>query len=95
MLIWSEAALADMVRLRRFLEDNDNPQAARRVAEAIKKGAGILLDHPGYGKRLEGRQDRELVIPFGKRGYVMRYRLDGDDIVILKIWHTREERGQG
>ncbi|HUL12708.1 MAG TPA: type II toxin-antitoxin system RelE/ParE family toxin [Methylococcaceae bacterium] len=54
--------------------------------------AQLLITHPGIGKRLEGRQDRELFVPFGQRGYVMRYRLDGDDIVILKIWHALEDR---
>lgn len=91
MLKWTEAARADLIRLRRFIEPK-NPVAARRAAEALKKGADLLLEHPGMGRRLEGRPDRELDIPFGKRGYVMRYRLDGDDIVILKIWHSREER---
>jgi len=93
MLKWSETALADVVRLRRFIE-TQYPGAARRAAEALKKGAALLLDHPGLGRRLEGRQDRELNIPFGKRGYVMRYRLDGDNIVILKIWHELESRDQ-
>jgi toxin ParE1/3/4 len=60
----------------------------------LKKGAERLLDHPGLGRRLTGRQDRELDIPFGKHGYVMRYRLDGDDILILKIWHSLEKRKQ-
>jgi plasmid stabilization system protein ParE len=79
--------------LRRFIEPG-SPSAARRAAEALTKGAALLLDHPGLGRRLERRPDRELDVPFGKRGYVIRYRLDGDAIVILKIWHSREERPQ-
>jgi len=93
MLKWSETALADLQRLRQFIEPH-NPEAARRAAEVLKKGATILIDHPGLGRRLDGRHDREIAIPFGKRGYVMRYRLDDDDIVILKIWHTLEDRNQ-
>lgn len=93
MLRWTATALADLVRLRQFIEPH-NPESARNAAKALKKGAALLVDHPGLGRRLEGRPDRELDIPFGKRSYVMRYRLDGDDIVILKIWHSREERKQ-
>lgn len=63
-----------------------SPKHDTEMDEAAR--ANLLLKHPGMGRRL----DRELDIPFGKRGYVMRYRLDGDDIVILKIWHSREER---
>jgi toxin ParE1/3/4 len=90
-LKWSPQALRDMVRLREFIEPH-NPDAARRAAETLKKSASLLLDFPLMGKQLEGRQDRDLIIPFGKRGYVMRYRLHNAEIVILKIWHEREDR---
>jgi plasmid stabilization system protein ParE len=90
-LIWSPAARDDVVRLRQFIELH-NPEAAKRAAETLKKAASLLLTYPGFGKRLEGRQDRELFVPFGKRGYVMRYRLDGETIVILRIWHALEDK---
>jgi plasmid stabilization system protein ParE len=90
-LKWSAAALADIKRLRAFIETH-NPDAARRAAASIKQAANTIMTHPGIGQRLEGRQDRELLVPFGRRGYVIRYRLDGYDIVILRIWHTLEDR---
>lgn len=90
-LIWSTAARADLIRLREFIEPH-NPEAARSAAQALKKATGLLVRHPGIGKRLEGRQDRELVVPFGQRGYIIRYRLDEDAVVIVKIWHGLEER---
>jgi plasmid stabilization system protein ParE len=62
------------------------------AATSLKQAANILMTQPGIGKRLDGRQDRELFVPFGQRGYVMRYRLDGDDVVILRIWHGLEDR---
>src|SRR5664279_5242282 len=90
-LIWSPAAQADLIRLRQFIEPH-NPEAARNAAQSLKKAASIIIQHPGIGVRLEGRQDRELFVPFGKRGYVIRYRLADDAIVILKVWHSREDR---
>jgi plasmid stabilization system protein ParE len=90
-IIWSVAALRDIQRLRSFVEPQ-NKEAAKRAAEAIKKAASTLMTHPLLGKRLEARQDHEIFIPFGQRGYVMRYRLDGDTVVILRIWHGREEK---
>jgi plasmid stabilization system protein ParE len=90
VLIWSSTARADLIRLRQFIEPH-NPEAARNAAQALKKAASLIIQHPGIGTRLEGRQDRGLFVPFGHRGYVMRYRLD-DAIVILKIWHGLEER---
>ncbi|MBF0497331.1 MAG: type II toxin-antitoxin system RelE/ParE family toxin [Deltaproteobacteria bacterium] len=90
-LIWSPAARDDVVRLRKFIESH-NPDKAKQAAESLKQAASLLINHPGLGKRLEGRQDRELFIPSGKRGYVMRYRLDGQTIIILRIWHSLEHR---
>lgn len=90
-LIWSSAARDDVVRLREFIQEY-NPGAARRAADSLKKAANLLLAHPSFGRRLEGRQDRELFVPFGKRGYIMRYRLDGETIVILRIWHSLEQK---
>lgn len=91
VLIWSSAARADLIRLRQFIEPH-NREAAQRAAQSIKKAASVILQHPGIGKCLEGRQDRELFVPFGQHGYVIRYRLDEDAVVILKIWHGREDR---
>jgi toxin ParE1/3/4 len=90
-LIWSPAARRDVIRLRDFIEPH-NPDAARTAAEVLKKAAQLLLEHPAIGKRMEDREDRELFIPFGQRGYILRYRLHGDTIVILRIWHGLEER---
>ena len=86
-LKWSSTALADIRRLRAFIEPH-NPDAARRAAASLKRAASLLLAHPGIGTRSDGRQDRELFVPFGQRGYVMRYRLAGNEIVILNIWRA-------
>ena len=91
-LVWSPAARNDLIRLREFIGEH-NPDAARRAAEALKKAADLLLKHPGIGPRIEGREDRELFVPFGQRGYVLRYRLDEETIVILRLWHGLEDRG--
>ena len=94
-LVWSAAARADLIRLREFIAPH-NPEAARRAAQTIKKGAALLLEHPVIGTRIEEREDRELFIPFGQRGYILRYRLHEDThedtIVILRLWHGREAR---
>ena len=91
-LVWSAAARNDLIRLRDFIDEH-NPDAARRAAEALKKAANFLLEHPGIGPRIEDREDRELFVPFGQRGYVLRYRLDEETIVILRLWHGLEDRG--
>jgi plasmid stabilization system protein ParE len=33
-----------------------------------------------------------VVAPFGRGAYVLRYRIDDDAVVVLRVWHSREER---
>lgn len=35
---------------------------------------------------------REIVVPFGNSGYVIRYGMAQEDIVVIRIWHAREDR---
>jgi plasmid stabilization system protein ParE len=51
-----------------------------------------LCEQPGIGRRIEGREDRKFSVPFGERGYLLRYRLHEGAIVILRIWHGLEDR---
>ena len=90
-LIWSPVARQDLIRLREFIEPN-NPNAARRSSEKIRKAAKLILDNPAIGTRIEDREDRELFTPFGQGGYIIRYQIIAQKILILKIWHTREDR---
>lgn len=90
-LIWTLQARNDIVGLREIIEPH-SPEAARRASENLKKAASLLFENPHIGKPLEDREDRELLIPFGKRGYVMRCRVVGEEIIILRVWHGLEER---
>jgi len=86
----SMAAQRDRLRLAVFLAEN-NPTAARRAAEAIIDGIAALGDHPFRG-RVDADGLRELMIPFGQSGYVARYSVHADHIVIARVFHMREDR---
>jgi plasmid stabilization system protein ParE len=93
-LVWSFTASQDLIRLRNFIEPH-NKNAARRAADAIKKAAAILIRNPLIGTIAEGReeyQEHNLFIPFGKRGYAMRYRVQDNKVIILRVWHGLENR---
>ena len=91
-LIWTLPAREDIIRLREFIEPH-NPEAAHRAAENLKKAALLLLENPHIGKPVERMEYRELIVPIGRRGYVIRYRVMGDEIIILRVWHGLEEKG--
>lgn len=90
-IIYTAAALRDIGRLRNFLRAK-NPAAARRAAEAIRNGLKTLASQPRLGRPAEDLPEpyREWVIEFGKDGYVVRYRVDGDAVMILAVRHGRE-----
>ena len=61
------------------------------AAVAIREAVQTLLNHPLIGRRVEGDL-RELVVSYGKTGYVALYRFlpAQDQIRILAIRHQRE-----
>jgi toxin ParE1/3/4 len=80
--------LDDLNRLRAFIA-KDNPQAARRVSEALRRSIPRLLDQPHMGRELEE--------PAGVRrwvagAYVVHYLAENQTVTVLRIWHGREQR---
>jgi len=93
-LIILEEADADTDRLFEFLVEN-NPIAAQKAVLAIDDAMQRLLDNPYVGTPNGTLPDiRELYIRFGKRPYVLQYRIDdkADALVVMRIWHSRENR---
>lgn len=90
-MVWSEAALAHVQRLYRFLVTK-NPAAAQRAVRAIREGVSILAGHPQVARVVEDMEEafRDWPIQFGDSGYVVRYRFDGDQVTILTVRHQRE-----
>jgi plasmid stabilization system protein ParE len=92
-LIVSAGAAADLVRLRDFLLDR-NPRAAQRASAAIGNAIRSLDLFPERGRRSGASDTRELVVPFGRSAYIVRYAIltQANEIVILRVWHGREQR---
>ncbi len=91
-LRWLPSAFKDIERLYEFLLEKD-PSAAARAMEIVLDGAERLEDMPEIGRPMNddtGR--RELYLPFGAGAYVLRYKLDGETVVIIRVWHSREHR---
>lgn len=90
-LIWSPPALLNVQRLYRFWSPK-NPDAAKRAVKAIRQGVKALELQPGIGRPIENMPDefREWIIDFGDSGYVARYRVGPDAVVILAVRHQKE-----
>lgn len=92
-LIVSRAALVDLERLRDFLSDK-NPDAAHRAIAVLMAAMESLDVSPDRGRPSRVAGARELIVPFGSSAYIVRYahREQTSEILILRIWHGREDR---
>ena len=89
---WLPEAKADLQRLYGFIAGH-SPGAAKRAVTTIIARAGDLSGFPEVGAPWEPDMAyRELVVPFGARAYVLRYRLFQGRVVIARVWHGLEAR---
>ena len=91
-VVWLPEARQDIEHLFEFLLAK-NPAAARQSIQTIRQGADLLEQFPDSGRPMnDDTRRRELFVPFGSSHYVLRYMIDGETIVIIRVWHSREER---
>ncbi len=89
-LRWTTRALSDLARLHDFLAPV-NRQAAARTVQSLTCPPERLLAHPRLGETLEEfapQEVRRIIVGH----YELRYAIDQDAIIILRLWHTRESR---
>lgn len=94
-LVFLPEALEDIERLYNFLIDAGNPLAAQKAMLTIDEGVQMLQESPHLGVPMERDPAyRQIFIPFGKRAYVLRHRIDAenDTLVVMRVWHSRESR---
>jgi len=93
-LAFSRQARDDFVRLRAFIAEHD-PAAAARIARGMLRGIERLLRHPRLGKRVAIGPDvpaPEEIRDWLVLDYVIRYLISGDRILVLRMWHGKEQR---
>ncbi len=81
-----------MERCRLFLAKR-NPAASQRASQVIGYHFSLVETEPEIGRPLDDQPElRELIIPFGKSGYVALYIFDKnlDTIYILAFRHQKE-----
>ena len=89
-LRWTLAAYADLRQIHEFLEPV-NPSAAAQAVRLVVARVRRIPAQPRLGERLPGFADRE-VRRVLVRGYEIRYELSGANLIVLRIFHAREDR---
>ncbi len=89
-IVYTRQAFADLERLTDSLA-KIAPEAAVSAIDVIRDGIEILGRHPLIGRKCEDGL-RELLISYGKSGYVALYSHEKrqDIVLVLAIRHQRE-----
>ena len=87
----SPHAARDLLRVVSFLNTR-NPDASRRALQAIEEAVRSLETLGERGRPGARENQRELLVPFGRDGYVIRYTLSLSLVVVTRIFHGRERR---
>ena len=85
IISWTEAAESDLYHATEFIAKN-SVQAAVAVAQRIYDAVEFLADFPEMGRPGRWPNSRELVV--SDLPFVIPYRGDGAEILILGIIHT-------
>jgi plasmid stabilization system protein ParE len=95
---FTQAAEDDLVRLYDFLLDRaetlEELDVAHEAVKAIRQAALSHLSTTPYSYRKVGTRStlRELIIPFGTTGYILRFDIRSPELVlVIGARHQREE----
>jgi plasmid stabilization system protein ParE len=91
---FTEEARKDLERLYGFLLEKDLELAAEAV-DAIEQALTVLKKFPFSCRKAAGGRHgpffRELIVPFGRAGYVVLFEISGrDTVTVLAVRHQRE-----
>jgi len=88
-LVYSEEAVADLVRLRQFIAEKD-PAAASRVASEMVARIENLCLFPHMGVEVASAPQPRAVRDMVFGSYIVRYAAQVESVVVLRIWHHLE-----
>lgn len=91
-LEWSPAALLDLERFAEFLERRF-PRISATIAADILRKVETLCEFPLRGRLVHADTPyREFPLHVANATYVLQYRIDGDLVVVLRVFHGSEDR---
>lgn len=82
---WLRTALRNLDEEAAYIA-SENPAAAPQTVARVMEAVELLLEQPGLGRPGRVPGTRELVVR--KTRYLAPYRVRGDTIEILRVFHT-------
>jgi len=86
---YTEDAIDDLIQLREFIAAKA-PAAAERYAKSLIEGITRLEDQPLLGHAVSYAPEPESIRDLIVGNYIVRYALLDEQILILRIWHHKE-----
>lgn len=86
LIRWTTEAADQLEAAVNYIQQ-DNPEAARRLARTVIGRIEQLATFPGTGRPGEVKGTRELVVS----AYVVVYRFTPEVVQILHIWHGTQD----
>ncbi len=83
-VVWSRAALREVLGIYDYLKDF-NPHAAAEVFAALIETGDGLVDFPRRGRPIREGDLREVMTAYP---YIIRCRVSGETVRILRVRHT-------
>lgn len=87
-VVYSAQAFSDLERLTEFLLAHDAGVVEERI-RSVLSAVEFLAANPFIGRPVRDEL-RELVISYGRSGYVAMYRVVANRVEVLSIRHQRE-----
>ena len=88
---FSLEARKDLVRLKEFISIK-NPKAATQIATELIKGIDHLTEYSDMGKPVKQAPEPDALRDIFILDYHIRYLKLSKDIIIVRIWHQKENR---
>ncbi len=85
-VVWSHRALADLAAIQMHIHQF-RPLAAQHMASRLKLAGQSLSEHPQRGRLVGALRELATVPP-----YLVRYRISGEIVQIVRIKHGAQER---
>ena len=89
-IVWTDEAVGHLEAIVAYIAAF-NPTAANRFGERLIAVADSLAEFPDRGRDVgDGRREMTTVRP-----YVLRYRVDDERVIVLRIRHAARESDAG
>lgn len=90
-LVYSQEAVADLVRLRAFIANN-GPSAATRIAADLVTRMDSLCAFPEMGRSVSQAPEPDTIRDFTFGKYAVCYAVRDTALIVLRVWHHYESR---